>query len=63
MTMDYLALIGAALAGTLLSSFLACIPALHIYNVAGFLVVLALRFEGVVPGEIQAMFMLGLVVG
>jgi putative membrane protein len=63
MTMDYLALIGAALAGTLLSSFLSCIPALHIYNVAGFLVGLALRFEGVVPGEMLAMFMLGMVVG
>jgi putative membrane protein len=63
MTMDHLTLIGVALAGTLLSSFLSCIPALHIYNVAGFLVVLAVRFEGVVAGEILSMFMLGLVVG
>ena len=63
MIMDNLVLIGVALAGTLLSSFLSCIPALHIYNVAGFLVILALRFQGVVSGEILAMFMLGLVVG
>jgi putative membrane protein len=61
--MDYLALIGVALAGTLLSSFLSCIPALHIYNVAGFLIVVTLRFEGVVAGELLAMFMLGMVVG
>ena len=54
MTMDHLTLIGVALAGTLLSSFLSCIPALHIYNVAGFLVVLAVRFEGVVAGEVLA---------
>ncbi len=63
MTIDHLALIGVALAGTLLSSILSCIPALHIYNVAGLLIVLALRFEGVVSGDILAMFMLGMVVG
>jgi putative membrane protein len=63
MTIDYLVPIGAALAGTLISSFLSCIPALHIYNVAGFLIVLALRFEGVVDGGVLAMFLLGMVVG
>ncbi len=61
--MNYLALIGAALAGTVLSSLLSCIPALHIYNVAGLLVVLALKIQGLVPDEVLAMFMLGLVVG
>lgn len=61
--MDYLALIAAALAGTVLSSFLSCIPALHIYNVAGLLVVFALKVQGLVPDEVLAMFMLGLVVG
>jgi putative membrane protein len=60
---EYLLLLGAALAGTLVSSFLACIPALHIYNLAGLLVVLALKGQGFVPGEVLAMFMLGLVVG
>jgi putative membrane protein len=61
--MNYLALLGAALLGTVLSAFLSCIPALHIYNVAALLVVLALKVQGVVPGEMLAMFMLGLVVG
>lgn len=61
--MDYLALVGAALVGTLASAFLSCIPALHIYNVAGLLVVLALRVRGVVSDEVLALFMLGLVVG
>jgi putative membrane protein len=56
-------LIGAALAGTVLSSFLSCIPALHIYNVAGLLVILALKVQGLVPEDVLAMFMLGLVVG
>ena len=61
--MEHLLLLGAALAGTFISSFLACIPALHIYNLAGLLVVLALKGQGLVPGEVLSMFMLGLVVG
>ncbi len=60
---DYLLLVGAALVGTLLSAFLSCIPALHIYNLAGLLVLLAVRFEEALPGEVLALFMLGLVVG
>ena len=63
MSADHLALIGAALAGTVLSSLLSCLPALHIYNVAGFLVLLALKIQGLVPDEMMALFMLGLVVG
>jgi putative membrane protein len=61
--MNYLAMIGAALVGTVLASFLSCIPALHIYSVAGFVILLAPKVQGVVPGEVLAMFMLGLVVG
>ncbi|HFD39211.1 MAG TPA: hypothetical protein ENJ31_05105, partial [Anaerolineae bacterium] len=61
--MDYALLIAAALVGTLLSSLLACIPALHIYNVAGLVVLLALKVQGLLPAEALAMFMLGLVVG
>jgi putative membrane protein len=61
--MDYVGLLGAALAGTVLSSLLACLPALHIYNIAGLLILLAPRIEGVLPGDTLAMFMLGLVIG
>ncbi len=61
--MNYLVLVGAALVGTVLSAFLSCIPALHIYNVAALLVVLAVKVRGLVPDEPLAMFMLGLVVG
>jgi putative membrane protein len=60
---NYLVLLAAALAGTLLSALLSCIPALHIYNVAALLVVLALKVQGRLPGDLMAMFMLGLVVG
>lgn len=63
MSVDELALIGAALAGTVLSSLLSCLPALHIYNVAGLMVLLTVKAEGLYPGEVLAMFMLGLVVG
>ena len=61
--MDHLSLVGAALAGTLLSAILSCIPALHIYNVVALTVVLAGNAARSVPGELLAMFMLGLVVG
>lgn len=61
--MDYPALLGAALAGTVLASLLACLPALHIYNVAGLLIILGPKIEGVLPGDMLAMFMLGLVIG
>jgi putative membrane protein len=61
--MDTLPLIGAALLGTVLASLLACIPGLHIYSVAGILIVLNLRLQGRVPGELLALFMLGLTVG
>jgi putative membrane protein len=60
---DELVLIGAALAGTVLSSLLSCLPALHIYNVAGLMVLLSVKAEGLFSGEVLAMFMLGLVVG
>jgi len=60
---DALILVGAALAGTVVSALLACVPALHIYNVAGLLVIVALKLEGLVPPEGAALFMLGLVVG
>ena len=63
MTGHHLVLLGAALGGTVLSSLLACIPALHIYNLAGLLIIGALKVEGLVPDDLVAMFMLGLVVG
>ena len=64
-----LALVGAALVGTVLSAFLSCIPGLHIYNLAGLLIILALKMQGMAPAdwgridELLSMFMLGLVVG
>ena len=61
--MDYVGLLGAALAGTVLSSLLACLPALHIYNVAGLVILFAPGIEGVFSGDLLAMFMLGLVIG
>lgn len=56
-------LLGAALAGTLFASVLSCLPALHITNVAGLLILLSARGQGRIPDEVLAMFMLGLVVG
>jgi len=60
---DYAGLVGAALAGTLFSAVFSCIPALHIYNVVGFLILLAVRARGIVADDVLAMAMLGMVVG
>jgi putative membrane protein len=61
--MEYLALLCAALLGTLLSALLCCIPAMHVYNVAALILVLTLKLQSAVPREALAMLMLGLVVG
>ncbi len=60
---DTLVLLLCALGGTLMSSVISCVPALHIYNVAGLLIVISLRAQGLVPDEALAMWMLGMVVG
>ena len=52
-----------ALLGTLVSSLLALIPALHIYNVAGFVLLWTLAHPNAVAPENTAMFFMGLVVG
>ncbi len=53
----------ASLLGVLLAAVLSLIPALHVYNVAGFVLLLAIANPNFVPPETLAMFMLGLVVG
>lgn len=56
----------AALCGTFLSSFLACIPGLHVYNIMGLLALVAhaSRTSGhAVPTEIALPFAVGLMVG
>jgi putative membrane protein len=52
-----------ALCGTLLASLLACVPALHVYSVAGLMLSFLVRSGRTVPPQRVAMFMLGMVVG
>ncbi len=52
-----------ALAGTLAASLLACVPALHIYNVAGLILLLLARAEGLIAPEALALLFLGMIVG
>ena len=52
-----------ALGGTLVSIPLACVPALHIYNVVGLLVLYTTHSQHSVRPECLAMFSLGMVVG
>ena len=61
--MNYWILMLYALAGTVVASLLACVPALHIYNVAGLLVLFLSRHEGFVPPQGLAMLLLGMVIG
>ena len=52
-----------ALAGTLLASILAFVPALHVYNVAGLILLGLARLEIDLPPQALAMFLLGMTVG
>ncbi len=56
----------AAIIGTVLSAFLACVPGLHVYNVMGLLALLAHSANAAghtVPTEIALPFAIGLTVG
>ncbi|MFL7792246.1 MAG: tripartite tricarboxylate transporter permease [Anaerolineae bacterium] len=52
-----------AAAGALVASVLALVPALHIYNVAGFIILAMGTLGEFVPPELLAMFFLGLITG
>lgn len=60
---EALGLIGVAIVGTLLSSVLALIPALHLYNVVGLLIVSSAALAGALTPDQLAMLLLGMVVG
>ncbi len=62
--MDTVILLAYAISGALIASFLACLPGLHIYNVAGLLILFGGRLASVIPpGAPLALFLLGLVTG
>ena len=61
--MNYVVLAGCALGGAILATCLACIPALHIYNVAGLLLVLLVRYETAVDPQVVSFLLLGMMVG
>ncbi|MBN1487680.1 MAG: tripartite tricarboxylate transporter permease [Anaerolineae bacterium] len=58
-----LALLGWSLLGALLASLLAVIPALHIYNVAGFMLLLYHRWFPTLPPECVTFLFLGMIAG
>jgi len=61
--MDTLTLIGFAVLGAVAASGLALIPALHIYNVAGLLILAAGSLSSILSLDQLAMLLLGMVVG
>lgn len=63
LSMTYLYLIPYAIAGTLLASILALVPAMHIYNVAGIFILFTLSVQNLMTGDELAMLLLGMIVG
>lgn len=61
--MAYLQLVPYAILGTLLASVLALVPALHVYNIAGLIILLSLRLADTMSGDALGMLLLGMVVG
>lgn len=62
--MEIIGLLVAIVVGTLVASVMACLPALHIYNVAGFALLFALPVirEGIISSSILIAFMMSLIV-
>jgi putative membrane protein len=52
-----------ALAGALAAAVLSLVPALHIYNVAGFLLLATASWGGTIPAEALAFLFIGLITG
>ena len=62
-TVDTLALIGFAVIGAAGASVLALIPALHVFNVAGLVILVAGSLSSIMSLDQLAMLMVGMVVG
>jgi putative membrane protein len=60
---ETLMMLSVAAAGSVVASLLSIVPALHIYNVAGFIVLAMGALDEFVPPELLAMFFLGLITG
>jgi putative membrane protein len=60
---EVLVMLLVAAAGAVVASALSLVPALHIYNVAGFIVLATGALGGFAPPELLAMFFLGLITG
>jgi putative membrane protein len=60
---EMLVMLSMAVAGAAVASVLSIVPALHIYNVAGFIVLATGALGELVPPELLAMFFLGLITG
>lgn len=61
--MEYLSLVPYAIAGTLLASTLALVPALHVYNVAGIFILISLGAQNLIGSNELALLLLGMIVG
>jgi putative membrane protein len=60
---EMLVMLSVAAAGAAVAAVLSIVPALHIYNVAGFIILAMGALGELVPPELLAMFFLGLITG
>ncbi len=60
--MDFLNYLIYILAGTFIASVLSLIPALHIYNVAGIILLLSFSFPSLLPPDMLPVFMMAMIV-
>jgi putative membrane protein len=60
---DMALMLAVSAAGAAVASLLSIVPALHIYNVAGFIILAMGALDNVAPPELLAMFFLGLITG
>ena len=62
-TSEMVVMLLMAVAGAMVASVLSLVPALHIYNVAGFIILATATLGDLVEPELLAMFFLGLITG
>ncbi len=60
--MNFINLLIYTIAGTLIASMVSIIPGLHIYNVAGIILVFSVTFKNIIPTNILPVFIMSMIV-
>jgi putative membrane protein len=60
--MNFLNFIIYSFAGVLIASIVSLIPALHVYNIAGLIILISLNYKNLIPSEYLPVFMMSMIV-